>query len=509
MDAKGSGNTMLATATALVTLAVLCRSGHAAKTLFTPSLPLEASVVEALSSGTVVPESRVLWTGRDRSKQCGGTVTTLKKNEATVLKSHYRYGIEPYPEDYYCRWLFIPEDCELGIECDVETASNDRRSRTSSRCLDADYLRLVGYRGTMDSFYCGQRHLNVSFTGGDAIALLFRSNHRNKIQRDVELFNFAGFSCKIVCRKPGAVIPNGLKAPPTTSPTTSSVPPLKPTQSPSSTAVNAAAASSCSCGYTRQPRIVCPAGRNCTVSIGGIPWQAALVFRGKNQPWCGGSIISNRYVLTAAHCLKGKKPDKLQVILGDHDWTTKSETQELRLDVDDIITHAKFDQKAKFDFDFALVKLSEKIDFDKHRYIEPVCLPGGDLAHPEALRGRTGRASGWGVLDPAVPRGQARSLQRVSVRVIDTTECRQKYSSANPVTENMMCAAAPGGDACFGDSGGPFTVTKAGRSVLEGVISWGKSCANSRWPGVYARVRKVLTWIQENMRDSEFCSRSL
>ena len=62
----------------------------------------------------------------------------------------------------------------------------------------------------------------------------------------------------------------------------------------------------------------------------------------------------------------------------------------------------------------------------------------------------------------------------------------------------MFCASADSADACYGDSGGPFTVHQGNVSVLEGVISWGKSCAKTKWPGVYARVRYVLDWITKN-----------
>jgi hypothetical protein len=53
----------------------------------------------------------------------------------------------------------------------------------------------------------------------------------------------------------------------------------------------------CICGETRQARIVCPPGDNCTAGIGTLPWQAGLVFRGSWQPWCGASLISDSYLV--------------------------------------------------------------------------------------------------------------------------------------------------------------------------------------------------------------------
>ncbi len=96
----------------------------------------------------------------------------------------------------------------------------------------------------------------------------------------------------------------------------------------------------------------------------------------------------------------------------------------------------------------------------------------------------------------------------VTVSVLTNTICRKKYHS-NPITDNMLCAATPGGDACFGDSGGPLTMREKGSSVLEGVISWGKNCAKERWPGVYSRVRKVVNWIRQNTKDARYCERDV
>ena len=65
-------------------------------------------------------------------------------------------------------------------------------------------------------------------------------------------------------------------------------------------------------------------------------------------------------------------------------------------------------------------------------------------------------------------------------------------------------------DACFGDSGGPFVMRDPSSGVWEqrGVISWGKSCADEKWPGVYANVSVALGWIRTNTRDAEYCQRA-
>jgi hypothetical protein len=99
------------------------------------------------------------------------------------------------------------------------------------------------------------------------------------------------------------------------------------------------------CGELREARIICPFGQDCTTKVGSIPWQAGLVHRGSWQPWCGASLISDSYLvkkggffnqvgslnyfyknfqLTAGHCVQNKPTQKIEVILADFDWSTRT-----------------------------------------------------------------------------------------------------------------------------------------------------------------------------------------
>lgn len=166
-----------------------------------------------------------------------------------------------------------------------------------------------------------------------------------------------------------------------------------------------------------------------------------------------------------------------------------------------VTMHPNFRQGAYFNYDFAILKLEYPIDFAQYSWVRPACLPsvGRDM-HQDQV----GTVTGWGWTNPDHS-SQSKVLQSVSVDIMSHDQCVDHYSD-NEITDNMLCAMSPGADACFGDSGGPMTVEHRGRRVLVGVVSWGRECARSQWPGVYSRVDTVLDWIRDNTRYAQWCS---
>jgi len=190
------------------------------------------------------------------------------------------------------------------------------------------------------------------------------------------------------------------------------------------------------------------------------------------------------------------------VRLGEHDWTSQGEREskpELEIAVEDVIIHPQYKKRAEFDFDFAILKLERPIDFSAYSWLRPVCLPGSEPVEEE-----TGTVTGWGWTKPDIF-SQSSLLQSLDVKLMSHSSCLSHYTPSQ-LTRNMLCARSPGGDSCRGDSGGPLTLLRRGRYELAGVVSWGISCAQPQWPGVYSKVSVVRDWIVDNTRQAEWCA---
>ncbi|XP_041651915.1 ST14 transmembrane serine protease matriptase a [Cheilinus undulatus] len=247
----------------------------------------------------------------------------------------------------------------------------------------------------------------------------------------------------------------------------------------------------CDCGkrLSKTSRIV--GGQD--AEDGEFPWQVSLHVRNFGHV-CGASIISQRWLVTAAHCVQddGKRrysqPGTWEAYLGLHNQRAIGNTV-VRRSLKRIISHPNYNAYT-FDNDIALMELDSPINYSEH--IQPICLPA---AQHDFQTGSNVWITGWG----ATREGgfAATVLQKAQVRIINHSVCDTLLGGQ--LTSRMTCAGVLSGgvDACQGDSGGPLSSPAGTRMFLAGVVSWGDGCARRNKPGVYTTVTKYRGWIKQ------------
>ncbi|MBZ9712478.1 serine protease [Deinococcus multiflagellatus] len=209
------------------------------------------------------------------------------------------------------------------------------------------------------------------------------------------------------------------------------------------------------------------------------PYQVSVTPSNYMSGWCGGTLISSTWVLTAAHCVDGYSASQMRVRAGINDLTTS--TGQLRTAAQ-IVMHPSYNRSTNAN-DIALIRVSA---FTLGSTVQPAALPGNAAESVLDVSGKFATVSGWGKTETGS--SSPRALREVSIPITPTgSDCGSRPA-------NTICGKYyQGKDSCNGDSGGPLAASYNGKFYVLGAVSYGP--AECRGYGVYTRVNGFINWI--------------
>uniref|UniRef100_A0A1Y1L107 CLIP domain-containing serine protease n=1 Tax=Photinus pyralis TaxID=7054 RepID=A0A1Y1L107_PHOPY len=269
------------------------------------------------------------------------------------------------------------------------------------------------------------------------------------------------------------------------------------------------------CGTATENRIV--GGQ--VAELDEFPWMALIEYRKPSGSGfhCGGVLISKRYILTAAHCVKGRDLPKTwqisNVRLGEYNTQTAKDCipqsgyeycsdPPLDVAVSEVVVHEMYDPFDQNQYhDIALLRLEYDVQFTT--FIKPICLPTSEKLQGNYV-GINMTVAGWGKTET---KSESKVKLKLQVPVRSMDECGPVYSTKNvKLSKGQLCAGGiEGKDSCRGDSGGPlmtlYYVPSDYNWYATGVVSFGPSpCGVAGWPGVYTKVSEYIPWILKTIK---------
>lgn len=233
------------------------------------------------------------------------------------------------------------------------------------------------------------------------------------------------------------------------------------------------------------------------------PWHVSILV--DFSPVCGGSLINEQWVLTAASCVdRSSSIQQYTVLLGAHQLLNLSQNVEF-YPLQKILIHPNYLGKAgSFSADIALLKLASPVPFTSH--ILPICLP---QSYDDFSRNTNCWIAGWGNTGKDEQLSAPLTLQEAKVPIISRRDCNNFYNAVpfrgmnqEPIKPDMICTGYTQGrkSFCQGDGGGALVCKVGRRWTQAGIVSWGVGCGKYFHPGVYISVPFYNVWINSKIR---------
>ncbi|XP_055595735.1 CLIP domain-containing serine protease B15-like [Uranotaenia lowii] len=244
-------------------------------------------------------------------------------------------------------------------------------------------------------------------------------------------------------------------------------------------------------------------------TIRHYPWMALIFDNDSQIPWCGGSLINQKHVLSAAHCFPQEysaSEQRYVVRISEWDWTRKQNCTKdgticrQILNIDQIFIHPFYNYTDNYSKnDIAVLRLSGHVD--PFNYIKPICLPSQERFKTLKFDELSLEVAGWGGTEDY---RYSRKLMKVKLPGKSLDQCRSLYKTQTSLDSSQLCVGGEQGkDSCVFDSGGPLMYQDGEHWVQLGLVSFGPAeCGKKGYPSIYTNVFYHLNWIVDVVQEN-------